>query len=109
MSAERDTILVVGPALSGVTSVAGALRERLGGHRVVEHRVVEHLGPGERAAAVVFVVSAAAPMIESDARLLDAVAHTGAVVAAVSKIDVHRTWPQILATNRALLAGYAAR
>jgi len=31
------------------------------------------------------------------------------VLAVVSKIDVHRTWPQVLDANRALLADYAAR
>ena len=105
MSGDGELIAVVGPTLSGVTSVAGALRERLG-----RYRVVEQLRSGEHPAAVVFVVSAAAPMTESDAQLLDAAAaDTDAVVAAVSKIDVHRSWPQVLAANRVLLAGYATR
>jgi hypothetical protein len=101
----RPIILVAGAPLSGVTSVAGALADRL-----KRHRVLERLGPGERPAAVVFVVSAAAPLTESDAAVLDvAAASTDAVVAAVSKIDVHRAWPQVLDTNRALLARHAAR
>jgi hypothetical protein len=105
MSDDREIILVIGPACSGVTSVADALRQRCGGYRFVEH-----LGHTERPAAVVFVVSAAAPLVESDACLLDAAAaHTDAVLAVVSKIDVHRTWPQVLDANRALLADYAAR
>ena len=94
---ERPTILVTGPALAGVTAVARALQVRLG----PGYRVVECLGPGERSATVVFVSSAAAPMADADAALLDdAAADTDAVVGAVSKIDVHRTWPQVLEANR---------
>jgi hypothetical protein len=100
VSDDRDVILVIGPALSGATSVANALRQRLGGYRVVEC-----LGPGERPAAVVFVVSAAAPITQSQIALLDAAAaSTDALVAAVAKIDVHRGWPQVLEENRALAA-----
>ena len=105
MSDGRQPVLVVGAVLAGVTGVVGALRDRLGGRRVVER-----LDPGETPAAVVFVVSAAAPMIESDVDLLDtAAAHTDAVVAVVSKIDVHRRWRQVLEANRLLLAGRATR
>ena len=105
MSDDRETILVIGPTCSGVTSVADRL-----GERFRAYQVVEQLSPGEHPAAVVFVVSAAAPMNESDARLLAAAAvHTDAVVAAVSKIDVHRRWPWTLEINRALLTGYADR
>ena len=105
MSGDREIIAVIGPTRSGVTSVACALRERFG-----RYRIVEQLRSGEQPAAVVFVVSAAAPMTESDSQLLDAVAaNTDAVVAAVSKIDVHRSWPQVLAADRALLAGHATR
>lgn len=93
---EPVTILVTGPPLSGVTGVSRGLRERLGG----ECRVVERLGPGQRPAAVVFVVSAAAPMTDSDAEFLEAVADPAAAVAVVSKIDVHRTWPKVLEANR---------
>ena len=93
---EPVTILVTGPPLSGVTGVSRGLCDRLGG----EYRVVERLGPGERAAAVVFVVSAAAPMTDSDAEFLEAAADPAAAVAVVSKIDVHRTWPKVLEANR---------
>ena len=94
---ERPTILVTGPALAGVTAVARALQVRLG----PGYRVVECLGPGQRSATVVFVSSAAAPMADADAAVLDdAAADTDAVVGAVSKIDVHRTWPQVLEANR---------
>jgi len=103
VSGRRDVIVVIGPALSGATSVADALRQRRGGYRVVES-----LGRGERPAAVVFVVSAAAPMTQSQIALLDvAAASTDAVVAAVAKIDVHRGWPQVLEENRALAASPA--
>ena len=106
-SEHQDVILVIGPALSGATSVADALRQRRGGYRVVES-----LGPGERPAAVVFVVSAAAPMTQSGISLLNALlnaaaASTDAVVAAVAKIDVHRGWPQVLEENRTLAASHA--
>ena len=47
--------------------------------------------------AVVFVVSAAAHLTESDCALLDAAAeHTDVVVGMVSKIDVHRAWRDTL-------------
>jgi len=102
VSEYRDVILVSGPALSGATSVADALRQRRGGYHIVER-----LGNGERPAAAVFVVSAAAPMTQSDISLLDAAAaSTNAVVAAVSKIDVYRGWPQVLEENRALAASH---
>jgi len=103
VSEHPNTILVIGPALSGATSVADAVRQRLGGYRVIER-----LGRGERPAAVVFVVSAAAPMTQSDIGLLDAAAaSTDSVVAAVSKIDVHRCWSHVLEENRALAASHA--
>lgn len=94
-------IRVVGPPLSGASSLAAVLRDRLPGHAVAEGRT-----SGECAAVLVFVVSAAAPVTASDAALLDAAAEqAGAVVAAVSKIDVHRTWQRVLAANRAALPG----
>ncbi len=97
----RDAVAVVGPARSGTTGLAAALASRLPSHPVLE---VDRLGPGDRPAVVVFVVSSAAPMTASQAVLLDnAASTTDAVVAVVSKIDVHRTWPQVLAANRAHL------
>ena len=94
-------VLVVGPALAGVTAVAGALGIRLTGHRVTED-----LDRGQRPSAVVFVVSAAAPMTGSAAALLEvAAAGTDLVVGALTKIDIHQDWPDVLAANRAALAG----
>jgi len=90
-------IAVVGPALSGASSVAAILRDRL-----PEQHVVELAGLAEPPAVVVFVVSATAPLTESDCALLDAVAaRTDAVIGVVAKIDVHRTWREILAADRA--------
>ncbi|WP_059015146.1 hypothetical protein [Mycobacterium sp. M26] len=103
----RDAVLVTGPWLAGTTSVAEALRRRLPSHTFVE---AADLGPGEAPAAVVFVVSATALLSGSDGDLLDAAAaNTDTVIGVVTKIDVHRTWRDVLDTNRALLADHAAR
>lgn len=103
----RDVVLVTGPWLAGTTSVAEALRRRLPSHTFVE---AADLGPGHAPAAVVFVVSATAPLSRSDGDLLDAAAaNTDTVIGVVSKIDVHRTWRDVLDTNRALLADHAPR
>ena len=92
----RDSVLVIGPALSGTTSVADVLRRRL-----PLRRFVEELPSGECPTAVVFVVSATAPMVESDCRLLDSVAATtDMVIGVVSKIDAHRSWCDVLEMNR---------
>ena len=93
-----SAVLVVGPALAGTTSVVAALRSRLSGQAVLE---AGDWAAGDRPAAVVFVVSAAAPMTPAQARLLEQ--HRAPVVAALSKIDVHRTWRAVLDTNRSLL------
>ncbi|MGI9162886.1 MAG: hypothetical protein ACR2JI_08215 [Mycobacterium sp.] len=93
-----SAVLVVGPALAGTTSVVAALRARLSGQAVLE---AGDWAAGDRPAAVVFVVSAAAPMTPAQARLLER--HRGPVVATVSKVDVHRTWRAVLEANRALL------
>ena len=103
----RDVVLVTGPWLAGVTGVMAALRERLPQHKFVESA---DLGPGDAPIAVVFVVSAAARLSESDCALLDAAAeHTDAVVGVVSKIDVHRNWREVVAANRDVLAAHAPR
>ncbi|OBG76188.1 MULTISPECIES: hypothetical protein [unclassified Mycobacterium] len=103
----RDVVLVTGPWLAGVSGVAAALRERLSQHKFVEST---DLGSGDAPLAVVFVVSAATPLTDSDCALLDAAAeHTDAVVGVVSKIDVHRGWRDVLAANRDALAAHAPR
>lgn len=102
-----DVVLVTGPWMSGVTGVVAALRERLPQHKFVEST---DLGPGDAPVAVVFVVSAAAPLTESDCVLLDGAAeHTDAVIGVVSKIDVHFNWRDTLKVNRETLAAHAAR
>ncbi|MFI5506498.1 hypothetical protein ACIA48_03455 [Mycobacterium sp. NPDC051804] len=97
----RDVVLVVGPWLAGTTSLIEALRERLSEHTFVES---EELHPGHAPAAVVFTVSAMAPMTESDCALIDSASrHTDLVIGVVSKIDTHRNWREVLAADRALL------
>ena len=103
----RDVVLVTGPWMSGVSGVVAALRERLPQQKFVEST---DLGPGDAPLAVVFVVSAAAQLTESDCAFLDAAAeYTDAVVGVVSKIDVYRTWRDVLTANRDALAAHAAR
>ena len=96
-------IAVTGPALAGVSAVAAALSEALPDVGVVEWTARCRQRPD----VVVFVVSAAAPMTESQAAILESVlAATGrvAVVAAVSKIDLHRAWADVLEVNRGMWA-----
>ncbi len=103
----RDVVLVTGPWLAGTTSVLGALRDRLADRGFVES---DELRAGDAPVVVVFVVSAAAPLTDSDCALLDAAAEsTDAVVCVVAKIDVHRTWRDVLERNRAVLAAHASR
>jgi hypothetical protein len=102
-----DVVLVTGPWMAGVTGVVAALRERLPQHKFVEST---DLGPGDAPIAVVFVVSAAAQLTESDCVLLEGAAeHTDLVVGVVSKIDVHRNWRDMLTANRDTLAAHAPR
>jgi len=102
-----DAVLVTGPWLSGVTGVVAALTERLPEQRFIEST---ELAPGEAPAVVLFVVSAAAVLTESDCALLDAaISETDAVIGVVSKIDVHRNWDEVLAANREVLAAHAPR
>lgn len=102
----RAAVLVTGPWLAGSSSVAAALRERTGAE-VIE---ADELHPGESADVVVFVVSAAAPLTESDCAVLDsAAAHTDAVVAVVSKTDLHKDWREVLRDNRSRLAEHEPR
>jgi len=103
----RDVVLVTGPWLAGVSGVVAALSERLPEHTFIESA---DLAPGEAPTAVVFVVSAAAALTQSDCALLDAAtAHTAVVIGAVSKIDVHRTWHDVVAADRDVLSAHAPR
>jgi hypothetical protein len=102
-----DVVLVTGPWMAGVTGVATALGERLPEYTFVES---PELQPGEAPMAVVFVVSAAAELTESDCALLDAACeHTDPVVGVVAKIDVHRAWRDVLNADRDVLAAHDPR
>ena len=103
----RDVVLVTGPWLAGASGLIAALRDRLPEHEFVE---AEEVRPADAPVAVVFVVSAVAPITESDCALIDlATRHTDLVIGAVSKIDVHRSWRVVLAEDRSRLAAHAAR
>ncbi|WP_205875928.1 hypothetical protein [Mycobacterium camsae] len=103
----RDAVLVTGPWLAGVSSVAAALRQRIPQRTFIESG---ELGAGDAPTGVVFVVSAAAPMTASDCLLLDAAAdNTDMVVAVVAKIDVHFGWRDVLDANRSRLTAHAPR
>jgi hypothetical protein len=103
----RDVVLVTGPWLAGVSGVVAALSERLPEHTFIESA---GLAAGEAPTAVVFVVSAAAALTESDCVLLNAAtADTEAVIGVVSKIDVHRGWRDVLAADRGVLSAHAPR
>lgn len=102
-----DVVVVTGPWLAGVSAVAAVLAGRMPQWLVME---AAELAPGEVPAAVVFVVSAAAALTESDCALLDAVAaHTDVVVGVVSKIDAHPHWPQMREAAAEILADHAPR
>jgi hypothetical protein len=103
----RDAVLVTGPWLAGVTGVVTALSGRLPEQSFIE---ATDLATGEAPTVVVFVVSAAAALTESDCALLDAAAaETDAVIGVVSKIDVHQNWEQVVSGNREILASHAPR
>ena len=103
----RDVVLVTGPWLAGSTSLIEALRERLPERTFVES---DELGPAEAPAAVVFVVSAIAPLTESDCALVDLAAnYTDLIIGVVAKTDAHPNWRDVMATGRAQLAARAPR
>lgn len=103
----RDAVLVAGPWLAGTSSLVTALRAQLPEHTFVE---ADELGPTQAPAAVVFAVSAIAPMTESDCALVDSLTrHTDLVVGVVTKIDAHRTWRDVLNADRAALAAWGRR
>ena len=78
----RDVVLVTGPWLAGSTKLVALLRERLPDVTFVEARDLER---GQAPAAVVFVVSAVAPITESDWLLLDiAAANTDLDISALT-------------------------
>jgi hypothetical protein len=102
-----DIVLITGPPLAGVTSLVEELRRRMPGRCFVE---APEMDAGTAPAAVVFVVSAIAPMTESDCALADlATTQTDVVVAVVSKVDDHRDWRGVLSADRERLGEYTAR
>ncbi len=112
MTSPRPVVRIVGPTMAGVTCLARALAERMPEADVVEARDAgEGLQPV--AGVVVFAVSAAAPMVDSDCALLEEMVERAAaaqpLVAVVTKIDAHRRWRQVLAADRAALAARAPR
>ena len=106
MTAPGRVVLVVGPPLAGVGGVVAALRARL-----PEVEVVEADGLAGRAPdAVLAVFSAAAPLTRSDwASAERAAAPAGRVIGVVSKIDAHRGWRDVMAADRARVAGWDGR
>lgn len=98
-----DVVLVTGPWLAGATSVLAALRDRMPQHTFVEST---ELLAGAAPAAVVFVVSASAPLTESDCALVDLASnHTDLVIGVLSKIDAHRHWRAVRDADAEILAG----
>ena len=103
----RDVVLVTGPWLAGTTSLIAALRERMPEHTFVE---ADDLDPNDAPAAVVFVMSAIAPLTESDCALVDLAAkYTDLIIGVVAKVDAHRNWRDVLASDRLRLAERAPR
>lgn len=93
------TVLVAGAARAGVSSVAERLRERMPDCRFVER---DESAPAPAPVAVVWVVSATAPMTPAESVVAATVsAGTDAVVAVVNKIDDHRAWRHVLAVDEA--------
>lgn len=102
-----DVVLVAGPPRAGSSSMVARLRERMPATTFVE---AGSQGRGGSPAAVVFVVSAVAPMTESDCALAaQLTGDTDAVVAVLAKIDDHRDWRAVLAACRERLQRYSPR
>lgn len=107
MTCRPGSVLVVGPALAGTSGVARVLRRCLPDRRIAEATDPE---PGPAPGVVVFVVSAVAPLTESDAAQLDAAAAgTDAVIGVVAKIDAHHRWREVLSADRELIGRYRPR
>lgn len=106
-SVPSAAVLVVGPWLAGVSSLVAALRHRMPKREFVEFG---ELPPDTVPAAVVFAVSAVAPLVPSDCAVLDeAVRHTDLVIGALTKIDAHRNWRAVLRSDAAAVGAHAPR
>ncbi len=100
-------VLVIGPWLAGVSSLTAALRRHMPEQMFVESG---ELAPDIAPVAVVFAVSAVAPLAESDCAALDgAVRHTDLVLGAVTKIDVHREWRAVRSADADAVATHVPR
>ena len=107
MTAPVRVVEVTGPPLAGVTSLVAALRERMPETAFVE---ADERTAGEPPAAVVVVLSAVAPMTESDCRRVDvATARAASMIGVLAKVDAHRGWRDVLAADRAALLVRSAR
>ncbi len=106
-SVPGEAVLVVGPWLAGVSTLTTALRAQLPGLRFLE---ADELGAGVAPRAVLFAVSAVAPLVESDCALLDhAIRGTDLVIGVLTKIDVHHDWRAVLAADAELSRAHSAR
>ncbi len=100
-------VVVVGPPLAGVSAVVVALRSRLPGALILD---AADNAPARAPDAVVAVVSAVAPVTQSEwAGVERAAAGAGLLVAAVSKVDAQLGWRDVLAVDRARVAGWNPR
>ncbi|WNG82306.1 hypothetical protein C6A86_000915 [Mycobacterium sp. ITM-2016-00316] len=100
-------VLVIGPWLAGVSSLTAALRRHMPEQMFVEP---EELAPDIAPIAVVFAVSAVAPLAESDCAALDGAArHTDLVLGAVTKIDVHRDWRAVRSADADAVGAHVPR
>ena len=105
MTSGHRVVQVVGPPSSGVGGVVAAV-----GARLPEVVVVEADPSGRAPDAVLAVVSAVAPVTRSDwAPVERAAARADLVIGVVSKVDAHRGWRDVLASDRALVASWDAR
>ncbi|MDG4663026.1 hypothetical protein [Mycobacterium sp. 236(2023)] len=95
-----EVVVVAGPPRAGVSAMVSELSRRLPSYRFAERT---ELSSDDSPAAVVFVVSAVAPLTESDCALPEFAADIDVVVAVVAKIDDHRDWQAVLSVNRAAL------
>lgn len=103
----QDAVMVTGSWLAGASTLATELASRASGLLIVEP---EDLQQGQAPAAVVFVCSGTAPLTPSDCGLIQlAAANTDALVAVVSKIDVHQSWRDVMNRNREILAQHDSR
>lgn len=103
----HDAVMVTGSWLAGASTLATELSSRISGVRIVEPEELQH---GQAPSAVVFVCSGTAPLTPSDCGLIQlAAANTDALVAVVSKIDVHQSWREVMNRNREILAEHDSR